>query len=125
MRHAQTSLLVGKSSGLQHLVNYAVTAVDRYGNESPATQEPVLSTALPAAFMPNDGRVLTVTRKSEADFLAVLTMQGRIVYSCRNQAQVNIQTLADGVYELRSLNKKGIMHRLGFFIIKRNQPWRK
>ena len=38
---------------------------------------------------------------------------------------VSADMLADGVYELRSLNKKGIMHRLGFFIIKRNQPWRK
>lgn len=125
VRHSQTSIEVKRASGSRRPVNYAVTAVDRYGNESTATQEPVWSTALPAAFLPNDGRILTVSSKSDADFLAILTMQGRIVYSCRNQAQINIQRLKDGVYELRSLNKKGIMHRLGFFIIKRNQSWKR
>lgn len=125
VRHSQTSIEVKRASGSRRPVSYAVTAVDRYGNESTATQEPVWSTALPAAFLPNDGRILTVSSKSDADFLAILTMQGRIVYSCRNQAQINIQRLKDGVYELRSLNKKGIMHRLGFFIIKRNQSWKR
>jgi uncharacterized lipoprotein YddW (UPF0748 family) len=100
---------------------YAVTALDRYGNESapvsePTSSQPVIGTS---SLIANDGRSLKVSQRVDADYLAVLTLQGSIVHTCANRPQIDIRTLPNGTYELRTLNRKGIMHRLGFFIIKR------
>lgn len=100
---------------------YAVTALDRYGNESapvsePTSSQPVIGTS---SLIANDGRTLKVSQRVDADYLAVLTLQGSIVHTCANRPQIDIRTLPNGTYELRTLNRKGIMHRLGFFIIKR------
>ena len=100
---------------------YAVTALDRYGNESapasePFSSQPVIGTS---SLIANDGRTLKVSQRVDADYLAVLTLQGSIVHTCANRPQIDIRTLPNGTYELRTLNRKGIMHRLGFFIIKR------
>lgn len=99
---------------------YAVTALDRYGNESapvsePTSSQPVIGTS---SLIANDGRSLKVSQRVDADYLAVLTLQGSIVHTCANRPQIDIRTLPNGTYELRTLNRKGIMHRLGFFIIK-------
>lgn len=104
---------------------YAVTALDRYGNESapvsePTSSQPVIGTS---SLIANDGRSLKVSQRVDADYLAVLTLQGSIVHTCANRPQIDIRTLPNGTYELRTLNRKGIMHRLGFFIIKRQQKW--
>lgn len=100
---------------------YAVTALDRYGNESapvsePFSSQPVIGTS---SLIANDGRTLKVSQRVDADYLAILTMQGSIMHTCANRPQIDIRTLPNGTYELRTLNRKGIMHRLGFFIIKR------
>ncbi len=100
---------------------YAVTALDRYGNESapvsePTSSQPVIGTS---SLIANDGRSLKVSQRVDADYLAILTMQGSIIHTCANRPQIDIRTLPNGTYELRTLNRKGIMHRLGFFIIKR------
>ena len=100
---------------------YAVTALDRYGNESapasePFSSQPVIGTS---SLIANDGRTLKVSQRVDADYLAILTMQGSIIHTCANRPQIDIRTLPNGTYELRTLNRKGIMHRLGFFIIKR------
>ena len=119
-RHLWQQLSVRRKSGKAPLY-YAVTAIDRYGNESApvcesATNAPVY---VASSLMPNNGRSLTVSQRVDADYLAVRTLQGSIVYTCVNRPQIDISTLPDGTYELRSFNRKGITHRLGFFIIKR------
>jgi len=106
-------------------LHYAVTATDRYGNESPAVYEPSSASKqqpTSTALLPNDGSTLQLPPNpaADVDMLAVMTLQGNIVYTCSHRQQVNLTTLAEGIYELRSLNRKGIMHRLGFFIIKRH-----
>lgn len=106
-------------------LHYAVTAVDRYGNESPAIYEsPTGKTATVSAtsMIPNDGSTLHVpsTGSSDAELLAILTLQGNMVHTCMHRQQIDIKTLPDGIYELRTLNRKGIMHRIGFFTIKRH-----
>ena len=119
-RHLWQQLSVRRKAGKAPLY-YAVTAVDRYGNESAPASEPSANVPVFVAstLMPNNGRILNVTQQADADYLAVLTMQGNIVYTCANRPQIDIRTLPNGTYELRSLNRKGITHRLGFFIIKR------
>ena len=122
-RHMWQQLTLQRRAGSRPL-HYAVTALDRYGNESVALQEdPYGSRPTPhdSYLLPNDGRtlLLTASATTDAEYLAVCTLQGTIIRTCPNQPHVDVRPLRDGIYELRSLNRKGIMHRLGFFIVKR------
>ena len=123
-RHLWQHLTLRRSANKAPL-HYAVTAVDRYGNESQAVYEHPHSADgtkyKSQSLLPNDGRTLTLSLSTtcDADYLAVCTLQGTIIHTCHNNPQIDIRSLSNGIYELRSLNRKGIMHRLGYFIIKR------
>ena len=104
---------------------YAVTAVDRYGNESTPVRlktndsHPV---SIPTRLLDNDGLWLSVPRQQlDADRLIVETLQGGKVRTFMYQEEINISHLPEGCYVLRSCNKKGVTHRLGHFFIKRNK----
>ena len=112
-------------------MHYAVTATDRYGSESNPLQESMgderntQSRTSPLPVLTCDGADVTVpeaAHETDAEYLIVETMQGcavtMIAYNAHNQT-ASIRQVQDGVYMLRSLNNKGISHRLGMFIIKR------
>jgi len=112
---------------IPHAVNrsplhYAVTALDRYGNESAPIYEsgsekqnyssPIL--------LANNGSMLNIPKHQfDASQLLVCNMQGRLVYSTSFSPRLYIGHLAEGMYMLKSCNKKNITHRLGYFTIKR------
>ena len=114
-RLSVTSIKVPQSS-----VNYAVTAMDRYGQESPAAQllinaGPVYSAPLIAR---SDGRPIALPQQSsvlDADFIIVETMLGQSVAILPYSPTLDISRLPDGMYQLRSLGRKGRNHRIGFF----------
>lgn len=108
--------------------HYAVTATDRYGNESTSIQEasPTGTNATPhsSALLACDGKSVTLpaaATMTDTEYLLAETMQGGAVammpYS-RNTSRADISRLPDGMYSLRSLNQKGISHRLGIFVKK-------
>ena len=48
------------------------------------------------------------------------TMQGQLIATRPYIGQyLDVSQMPEGFYQLRSLNRKGITHRLGFFMIKR------
>ena len=101
---------------------YAVTALDRYGNESEPVREYVRGSnrqSVASNLLPNDGRTLKLNSSVDADYLLVCTLQGSIIYACDNRPQISIASIPEGIYELKSRNRKGISHRLGYFIIRR------
>jgi len=104
-------------------LHYAVTAVDRYGNESNAVYESSASghrVASATRLLSNDGQQLSVPRGPyDAQMLTVSDMQGRVVYTCLYKPQITIGHLANGMYMLKSVGKKNVTHRLGYFLIKR------
>ena len=52
--------------------------------------------------------------------VAIETMQGRLIATRPYIGQyLDVSQMPEGFYQLRSLNRKGITHRLGFFMIKR------
>jgi hypothetical protein len=122
IRRPWTSLTIKRSANKPQL-HYAVTAIDRYGNES----EPVRSIsnkALPivqSSLLPNNGKVLSVPQRHlfDADLLIVCDLQGHTVKTFVNRPQLNISQLPEGIYQLKTLHKKGHSHRLGYFSIKR------
>lgn len=104
--------------------NYAVTAMDRFGQESPAVQ--LLLNAGPEYAAPiiakTAGAPVTMPRMEhtpDADFIIVETLLGQQVAVRPFGSTINVQTLPDGMYQLRSLGRKGRNHRIGFFAKKR------
>lgn len=106
---------------------YAVTTLDRYGNESEALQERVATGESEwrraETFLDCDGKELRLPKKPstlDAKLLVVETLQGGLIATLPyRQGTVSVTSLPDGMYVLRSLNRKGVTHRLGTFIIRR------
>ncbi|MCI7118906.1 MAG: family 10 glycosylhydrolase [Prevotella sp.] len=109
---------------------YAVTATDRYGNESRALQEEApYGEAEPQCgstrLLRCDGKKVEVPNKAhlaDTEYLLVESLQGIAVATLPYNGSaetINISTLKNGMYKMRSLNRKGMSHRLGMFIIKR------
>ena len=109
---------------------YAVTATDRYGNESRALQEDApYGEAEPQCsstrLLRCDGKKVEVPNKAhlaDTEYLLVESLQGIAVATLPYNGSaetINISTLKKGMYQMRSLNRKGMSHRLGMFIIKR------
>ena len=120
-RHLWQHLLVPNATPLSQHRHYAVCALDRYGNESTPIQDTVIGQQ-PAhsSLLPCDGNTLRLQVTDDTPYLAVCTLQGIIVHTCKNQPNIDISALPEGIYELKSLSRKGVTHRLGFFIIKRH-----
>jgi len=102
---------------------YAITAMDRYGNES----LPVQSYSKPAFttgnMLKHDGRLLQLPDNAnilDAEYITIETLQGSIIATRPYKGvAVSISGIPNGVYVVRSLNRKGLTHRLGHFLIKR------
>lgn len=106
---------------------YAVTAIDRYGNESLALQESRVmgdgGLVMSQSLLRCDGRKLHLPKKPstlDAKLLVVETQQGSLIATLPYQGrEVSVAHIPEGIYNLRSLNRKGVTHRLGTFIIRR------
>lgn len=121
VKRTSTSIKIPTVSDMPKLY-YAVTAVDRYGNESlpiETTQEKKSSTM---PLLKNNGQRLLLPKKEstiDASHIVIEDMQGRMLTTRLYQGtSINIKNLPDGMYTLRSLNKRGVSHRLGHFIKK-------
>lgn len=112
---------------------YAVTATDRYGNESKPLQEKhtdcdATPARLPDGLLECDGKRLSLPKKSnvlDASFVTIETLQGDIVATRQYKGNTaDVSRLPEGMYVLRSLGRKGVSHRLGHFIIRRHDGMR-
>ncbi len=113
--------LQGTSIGVKRTnLNYAVTAIDRYGQESIAMQlllNAGLEYAVPR-IAKTDGRPIALPDKEQtldADFVVVETFSGQAVDIYPYGTTLDPSALPDGLYQLRSLGRKGRNHRIGFF----------
>lgn len=103
---------------------YAITSIDRYGNESQPTQQ-IEYEAAPKTdkFIKNDGKRLLLPNKGQTldcEYVIIKDLTGNIIAVRPYKGKyADISKIKNGCYILLSLNKKDIVHRLGFFIIKR------
>ena len=112
---------------------YAVTAIDRYGNESTPLQErhtkpEMLETRITDRLLKCDGKTLSLPEKGsvlDAAFVTIETLQGHIVATRPYKGTTaDVSSLPEGMYVLRSLGRKGVTHRLGYFVIRRRDTTR-
>lgn len=101
-----------------HKYHYAVTTMDRYGQESK-----------PVFFHEKGCDTGLETKRIEATsdysgFVAVTTLQGHIITTLPcHKGKINVKSVPDGIYAVRSLQRKGNSHRLALFA-KRNDTVR-
>lgn len=102
---------------------FAVTSMDRYGNESKSSQMLYKTSSFNTKIIKNDGNKLLLPSKGQtldADYVLIESLQGNVIGTRKYTGKyADIKSLRDGFYVLRLLNKKGKTHRLGYFIIKR------
>ena len=106
-----------------HNSNYKIIPMDRYGRELQNPDTTVKETFLSTPLLDCDSNQLQIPKGSiiDADALIIKTLQGQILTSRPYQGKaINVSDIANGIYTLYSLNSRGITHRLGTFIIKRN-----
>ena len=113
------------SASMRRGLYYAVTAIDRYGNESSAVQLPVstpkMSLAAPSLLLHN-GSVLPIPAIDGVvpRYVAIETMQGTVLASrVVRQGGVPIGDLRAGMYVVRVLKKHAKGSVAGYFSIER------
>lgn len=106
---------------------YAVTSMDRYGNESKAIQQDhdicKAENANVYNIIPNDGNRMLLPEKEktlDADLIIIKDIIGSVVATCLYKGKyADISKIDNGLYSIYSLNKKNISHRIGFLHIYR------
>ena len=81
--------------------------------------QPQFSKRAAATIAKDLNAVVVETDPLDADFIVIETLQGRQVAIRPYAGHLDMEGIPDGMYQLRSLGKKGRTHRLGFFMLKR------
>ncbi len=101
---------------------YAITSIDRYGNESKALQSKSTD-RMHLDLLKNDGRQLvipSIPSSIECKYLCIKSLAGQTIKTVAITGDhVNIRTLPEGVYTLNALDNHKTPRRIGQFIIKR------
>ncbi len=76
-----------------------------------------------AGFLANDGKTMVLPEKGQvldADVIAFVSMAGNVITTRPYRGKrADIRAIPDGIYTLRSVNKKGVTHRVGMVYIRR------
>ncbi len=99
-----------------HGLHFAVTAMDRYGNESSATEltSPTSASYDTARGLTHDGQTLRLAPPYK-EYVAITDAAGHILHTAPHRATLHIGHLPPGTYVVRTLEKKGVSRRIGFF----------
>lgn len=118
MRYAKNRIVVSPRNAQMY---FAVTSIDRYGNESLPLQTGKAAGGVKSELKMlaySDGKV-SLPKSADATWgrvWVVETLQGQHVTTLSSMAdKLDVRSINDGVYVLRALNSKGVGHRLGMF----------
>ena len=90
--------------------HYAVTAVDAFGNESDGYA--VSTSTGEHSTMEITEQFLQVPEVDGAEYLLISDIAGRQIFTTPYASQIDVSTLSQGFYEIRTLGKKGKSHHL-------------
>ena len=99
---------------------FAVTTSDRYSRESHAVQQDIHTAATENDFIKcKNGFVELDDIDADVEFIVVESLQGNIIATLKyNKNGINMKSLEPGFYLLRTLNGRGISHRIGVMLKK-------
>lgn len=128
-RNLIVTRISGKSIQIPHSTwtrYFAVTAIDRYGKESRPLQsefgEGGGEASISQDLMRNAGNNLTLPEMPstlDAEYILFESATGNTITSRKYAKTLNVRTIPDGMYIIRSISKKGKSHRLGWAFIRR------
>ena len=115
---------------------YAITTVDRYGNESEPRQmfsddntkavEPIKPANSPTCPMLVCSRTLQLSQLSHTfpinpttSLISIESLKGNIIKTFTPTTNIDLTDIPNGMYVVRSIHKKGITHRLGFLKVEK------
>ena len=115
---------------------YAVTAVDRYGNESEPRQmfsdnntktdepiEPANPSTCPMLICSKTLRLNQLNHifsiNPKTSLIGIESLKGNIIRTYIPTKDIDLTDIPNGMYIVRSIQKKGITHRLGFLKVKK------
>ena len=129
-RNLIVTRISGKSIQIPHSTwtrYFAVTAIDRYGKESRPLQsefgEGGGEASISQDLMRNAGNNLTLPEMPstlDAEYILFESATGNTITSRKYAKTLNVRTIPDGMYIIRSISKKGKSHRLGWAFIRRS-----
>lgn len=129
-RTTRTSLSLKDGQDGQPLY-FALTAMDKYGNESVALQshdrkvDDVVERVGKANRLPCDGEkvlLASIQKNVDTSMFLVESMGGQVLSSMKCVGNyLYINGLNEGMYVLKSVNKKGVSHAVGTFIYRKNK----
>ena len=129
-RNLIVTRISGKSIQIPHSTwtrYFAVTAIDRYGKESRPLQsefgEGGDEASISQDLMRNAGNNLTLPEMPstlDAEYILFESATGNTITSRKYAKTLNVRTIPDGMYIIRSISKKGKSHRLGWAFIRRS-----
>ena len=119
-----TSLNLRALTSTPQSLHYAVTAIDRYGNESLACQDTPdtqISNLQPQTFnlqtLKTEGSMLIVPEEfAQSEYIIVETLQGTIIKTYTNSAKIDISQLPKGIYLVKTLSQQGLTRRVGTLV---------
>ena len=128
-RNLIATRISGKSIQIPHSTwtrYFAVTAIDRYGKESRPLQsdfgEGGGEASISQDLMRNADNNLTLPEMPstlDAEYILFESATGNTITSRKYAKTLNVRTIPDGMYIIRSISKKGKIHRLGWAFIRR------
>jgi hypothetical protein len=102
-------------------LHYAVTAVNRFGIEGKPSVAPadIISEQRikPALFI----RLPQLPNNLDAQFFVIETAEGTIIDTQPYNSVINIKSLPTGMYIIRTLGKKAVMHRIGWLKVSQDK----
>lgn len=99
-------------------LNFAVTAIDRSGNESEAAQISAFETVyIDGRLLPHaNNQLLLPSLSPQPEFIILTDAEGRIVRTVKYARSISTKGLTGGYYQARTLDKGGRSLRIGSFI---------
>lgn len=99
-------------------LNFAVTAIDRSGNESTAAQISAFETIyIDGRLLPHaNNQLLLPPMSPQPEFIILTDSEGRIIRTIPYARNISTKGLSGGYYQVRTLEKKGKSLRIGSFI---------
>ncbi len=122
-RLTQQQLTLGSEDKTHY---FAITAIDRYGNESEALQNIQPRRVPVVEWLENDGRILQapdIDPTITCDYLSIESMAGNVItIRPKDDKKISIRTLPNGVYTLNAVDRQKHSRRIGQFQVKRTRP---